>query len=200
MPTRLLAACLPDYWPRAQWLGPTRAQRRRPSPTRLQASMANTVAVDMARRAAQISCAAAGILRRRRGLHHHGGGLPSSLVRRSTRSDADLARRALPRRRHRLHRGGLPPTLHHGGMLHYGGLPTSLVCRSARSSTDPARQALPRPCPDPAEARPNPADTTAAGSIGLAWVFFKLINGGGQLNATASINRLTEAGIATASR
>jgi hypothetical protein len=40
------------------------------------------------------------------------------------------------------------------------------------------------------------------GSIGLArvFLFFKSINGGGHLNATASVDRLTEAAKATASK
>jgi hypothetical protein len=50
---------------------------------------------------------------------------------------------------------------------------------------------------------PDPAVATAAGSIGLAtfYLFFlKSINGGWQLNVTASVNRLTEANKTTASK
>lgn len=64
--------------------------------------------------------------------------LPSFLMHRPTRSNADPARRALPRRRHGLHHGVLPPSLHDDR------LPSSLVRQSARSGVDPAWKALAR--------------------------------------------------------
>jgi hypothetical protein len=47
--------------------------------------------------------------------------------------------------------------------------------------------------------RPDLVDATAVGSL-CFFLFFKSTNGGGHLNATASVNRLIEAGKATVSK
>jgi hypothetical protein len=47
--------------------------------------------------------------------------------------------------------------------------------------------------------RPDLVDATTVGLLGF-FLFFKSTNGGGHLNAIASVNRLIEAGKATASK
>ena len=74
-----------------------------------------------------------------------------------------------------VHHGGLPPSLHHGG-----------VCRFTRSSKEEERLDL-------ADAMAAGSIGPNGGSIGLASVFYflKSINGGGQLNVIASIKIFT---------
>jgi hypothetical protein len=100
-----------------------------------------------------------------------------------------------------------PPRVGGSGVLHLSGSSLPFSPRSSGEEAGHARiwQGGSRPCPDPMERRSAAPRSDGHDDRGLDWalwqarlgslgffVFFKLIHGGRQLNATTLVNRLTE--------